>query len=148
MPDTPSENLLRTIVKKLDKLIECVKELIKILGGKSERWYQNSMLFRDNYGNCSSGIRLWIWFRFTQLVRMKWSVAIVNINTLKEMRYTWSIYVVTFTRSARSVGLVNTALRNEDTSSASNSHPGWMCHDGDGCWKPCYRWLCFGKNKR
>ncbi len=37
MPDTPSENLLRTIVKKLDKLIECVKELIKILGGKSER---------------------------------------------------------------------------------------------------------------
>ena len=32
-----SENLLKTIVKKLDKLIECVKELIKILGGKSER---------------------------------------------------------------------------------------------------------------
>ena len=34
MQDTPSENLLKTIVKKLDKLIECVKELIKILGGK------------------------------------------------------------------------------------------------------------------
>jgi hypothetical protein len=29
-----SETLLQNIAKKLDKLIECVKELIKILGGK------------------------------------------------------------------------------------------------------------------
>jgi hypothetical protein len=29
-----SEILLRNISRKLDKLIECVKELIKILGGK------------------------------------------------------------------------------------------------------------------
>jgi hypothetical protein len=29
-----TETLLQNISKKLDKLIECVKELIKILGGK------------------------------------------------------------------------------------------------------------------
>jgi hypothetical protein len=29
-----TETLLQSISKKLDKLIECVKELIKILGGK------------------------------------------------------------------------------------------------------------------
>jgi hypothetical protein len=33
MPDL-KEILLQGISKKLDKLIECVKELIKILGGK------------------------------------------------------------------------------------------------------------------
>ena len=37
MQDTPSENLLKTIVKKLDKLIECIKELIKTLGGTDGR---------------------------------------------------------------------------------------------------------------